>query len=129
MTRPRATLPRLIACCSLLGALASGCSFSARDASTYRKDTRALLATKDPDIKSCYDAELKKDPKVGGTVVVKFKVAKDTGKIGDVKVDKDSSAPKSLSQCVVQAIDGLALQPPDARDGDATFRWEFQIKG
>ena len=33
-----------------------------------RKDTRALLETKDAEIKSCYDAELKKNPKVGGTV-------------------------------------------------------------
>jgi OOP family OmpA-OmpF porin len=37
--------------------------------------------------------------------------------------------PKTGKKKEVQAIDGLALQPPDARDGDATFRWEFQIKG
>ena len=114
---------------ALLSSAALGCSFNARDAASYRKDTRALLATKEPDIKSCYDAELKKDPKVVGTVVVKFKVAKETGKITDPKVDDASNAPKSLAKCVVEAIDGLALQPPDARDGDATFRWEFQIKG
>jgi TonB family protein len=126
MIRASATaLPFAVVLCAVA---ASGCSFHARDASSYRKDTRALLSTKDPDIKSCYDAELKKDSKIAGTVVVKFKVEKETGKITDVKVDNDSNAPESLSKCVVQAIDGLALQPPDARDGDATFRWEFQVK-
>jgi hypothetical protein len=112
----------------LLGLALSGCSFNARDAVTYRKDTRALLATKDADIKSCYDAELKDHPNVTGSVVVKFKIAKDTGKITDAKVDKASDAPKSLGKCVIKAIDGLALEPPDARDGDATFLWSFQIK-
>jgi hypothetical protein len=109
-----------------LGALA-GCSFHARDAASYRKDTRALLETKNDDLKGCYDAELKKDPKVGGTVVVTFKVAKKTGQIIGAKVDPSSTAPESLGRCVVQAIGGLALQPPDERDGDATFRWEFQV--
>ena len=121
MTRASATA--LLLCCA-----ATGCSFHARDAASYRKDTRALLATKDPDIKSCYDAELKKNPNVSGSVVVTFKVQKDTGAITDAKVDKASDAPDSLGQCVVQALDGLSLQPPDAREGDATFLWQFQIK-
>jgi hypothetical protein len=109
--------------------LATGCSFHARDADSYRKATRELLETRNPDIKACYDTELNKDPKAQGVVVVKFTVNKDTGTIGDAKVDEvASSAPATLGQCVVQAIDGLALTPPDARDGDATFRWEFGLR-
>jgi hypothetical protein len=110
-------------------ALAGGCSFHARDSESYRKATRELLETKNPDIKSCYDVELQRDPQAQGTVVVKFTVQKETGKIAEPKVDEAaSSAPTTLGQCVVRAIDGLALQPPDERDGDATFRWEFQLK-
>lgn len=109
--------------------IASGCSFHARDADSYRKATRAVLETRSGDIKSCYDAELKKDPKVGGKVVVKFTVKKKTGEIADVKVvDKRSDAPASLSQCVVNALNGLAIDPPDERDGEAQFQWEFQAK-
>jgi hypothetical protein len=120
MTRPSAI--------ALLLCAATGCSFHARDAASYRKDTRALLSTKDADIKSCYDAELKKNPTVSGSVVVKFKVEKETGKITGAKLDQATNAPESLGQCVVNAIDGLSLQPPDARDGDATFLWQFQVK-
>jgi hypothetical protein len=110
-------------------AFAGACSFHARDSESYRKATRELLETRNPDIKSCYDVELQRDPKAQGTVVVKFVVQKETGKIVSPKVDEvASSAPTTLGQCVVRAIDGLALQPPDKRDGDATFRWEFQLK-
>jgi hypothetical protein len=113
----------LLCCLSMFG-----CEFHARDADTYRKVTRQLLETKQADIQGCYDGELKKDPKVGGTVVLKFTVKKESGKITGPTVDPSSTAPAALSNCVVQAIDGLTLDPPDARDGDATFRWEFQAK-
>lgn len=112
----------------LLLAAGSGCEFHARDADSYRKATRALLETRNADIKGCYDVELKKDPKVGGTVVVKFTVQKETGAISAAKVDGASTAPASLGDCVVKALDGLALDPPDERQGDATFQWEFQVK-
>jgi hypothetical protein len=108
--------------------LIAGCSFNARDAETYRKVTRDLLETRSADIKGCYDAELKRDPKVGGTVVVRFTVQKGSGQITAAEVDAASTAPASLGQCVVGAISGLVLDPPDARDGNATFRWEFQVK-
>ena len=112
----------------LASSVAAGCSFHARDADSYRKATRELLETKNPDIRTCYDAELKKDPTAYGVVVVKFKVQKETGQIVEPTVDDvKSTAPATLRQCVVQAITGLTLDPPDEREGDATFQWEFQI--
>lgn len=116
-------------CLLLLLVAASGCSFHARDADSYRKATRALLETRDDQIKGCYDAELQKDPKVGGVVVVGFTVAKETGAITNAKViENETTAPASLGQCVVDSIKGLALDPPDERDGNASFQWEFQVK-
>jgi hypothetical protein len=106
----------------------TGCSFHARDAEGYRKDTRTLLESKNADIKSCYDAALVKNPSVSGNVIVHFTVQSETGTVKDAKVDPSSSAPADLSQCVVNAIQGLTLDPPDARDGDATYSWEFQVR-
>ena len=111
-----------------LAAATTGCSFHARDAETYRKDTRSLLEKKGADIKACYDAALIKDPKVSGSVIVHFTVQSETGTVKDAKVDESSSAPAELSQCVVTAIQGITLDPPDARDGDATYSWEFQVR-
>jgi hypothetical protein len=111
---------------ALLCSLACGCSFNARDADSYRKETRQLLETKNAQIKGCYALFLASDANITGTVVVKFTVQKKTGKITNPTLDASSTAPKDLGQCVVNLINGLTLDPPDARDGDATFRWEFQ---
>jgi hypothetical protein len=104
-----------------------GCTCVARDAETYKADTRNVLETRNRTIKDCYDVALTTDPKLDGTVVVKFKVEKKTGKIIDTAVDTArSKAPESLSKCIVEAIDGLTLDPVDQRDGMATFSWTFK---
>jgi len=104
-----------------------GCSCLARDAETYRADTRTVLETRNDAVKACYDEALKADPAVSGTVVVKFKVEKKTGKLMDVGIDPArNQAPEALSDCIVKAIDGLTLEPVDQRQGDATFTWTFK---
>ena len=65
---------RSILAIGLLATATSACSFHARDAESYRKATREVLETRNADIKTCYDNELKKDPKVSGTIVVKLTV-------------------------------------------------------
>jgi hypothetical protein len=108
-------------------AVVPGCTCMARDAETYRADTRGLLETRTRAIKDCYDVALTTDPKLDGQVVVKFKVEKKTGKILDTAVDKErTKAPESLSKCIVDAVDGLTLDPVDQRDGLATFSWTFK---
>ena len=110
---------------TLLG-LASACSYHRRDPDTYRNDTAALLAKQSDEIKSCYDAPLASDAKLGGNVTVEFKVEKKTGKLVDAKVvPAKTSAPASIQSCVTGALGGLALDPADAQDGLATFTWEF----
>ena len=108
-------------------AVIPGCTCLARDAETYRAETRTLLETRSSDIKSCYDAALTADPNLDGQVTVKFKVEKKTGKIVDTAVDPEQTkAPEALSQCIVRAVDGLVLDPVDQRDGLATFSWTFR---
>jgi len=104
----------------------TACQFYARGPDDYRKDTRALLETKSDQINGCFDEVLKKDTKATGTVIVHFTVKNETGKVTDPKVLPESTAPAPLGECVVKAIDGLALDPSDKRDGDATFVWEFK---
>jgi hypothetical protein len=114
--------------CLLLGAMAlSGCNaqFHARSAEDYRKVTRQLLETRSEQIKKCYQDLQATDPKAKGTVVVHFNVFPDTGEVKNAQVLPESTAPPALGQCVVNAINGLVLDPPDNRLGDATFTYEF----
>ena len=108
-------------------AVVPGCTCVARDAETYKADTRTVLETRNKTIKDCYDVALTTDPKLDGTVVVTFKVEKKTGKIIDTAVDSGrTKAPESLSKCIVEAVDGLILDPVDQRDGQATFSYKFR---
>ena len=119
-------------CLLVLLASAIGCSFqfAKRDGESYRADTRALLNGQADAIKACYDEQLKADPKTAGTVTVKFSVAEDTGAITNATVDPEqTTAPEALSQCVLNALDGLALDPPDECPATATYTWDFAPQG
>jgi hypothetical protein len=112
----------------LAASLALGaCSFAARSPEMYRDDTGRALATKQEEIRSCYDGVLKSNPSAGGTVTVKFDVETENGKISHVTVDKaKTTAPDPLAECVARSIDGLTLAPPDQRKGEGTWVYEFQ---
>jgi outer membrane lipopolysaccharide assembly protein LptE/RlpB len=107
----------------------SGCQFNARSAEDYSKETKKLLSKKNDELKSCYDALLKKEKKAEGLVVVNFTVEAKTGAIKDATIDEQKSTAKNakeLGECVLKALDGLALDPPDARTGQASFSYEFK---
>lgn len=109
--------------------LASACSFHARSPDEYRDATAALLETKTGDVKACYDKALATTPGLGGTVTVHFKVDRKTGKVSGVSAETGpGAAPAPLGDCVVNALSGLTLDPPDARTGDATFAYVFSVK-
>ncbi|MBN9165964.1 MAG: hypothetical protein BGO98_07885 [Myxococcales bacterium 68-20] len=109
-------------------ALASlvGCAY--RSPEMYRDDTTKVLETKQNDIRACYDDVLKGTPGAGGTVTVKFEIETENGKIQNVIVDKPSStAPDAVGECVKKNIEGLAINPPDKRLGQATYVYQFSV--
>lgn len=108
---------------------AVGCSFYARSPEDYRDEVQKLLDTKAGDIKACYDAGLKGKADLQGRVTVALTVEAETGRLKDVKVDPaGTTAPEELQTCVTSAISGLALAPPDKRDGQAIWIYEFSAK-
>ena len=111
----------------LLVAGASACSYARRDPTMYRDDSRQLLSSRNDAIKGCYDEALKQNPQTAGVVVVNLTIAKDTGQVSDARIDQQqTTAPASLGQCITRSVEGLKLEPADANDGIATFRWEFK---
>jgi hypothetical protein len=104
-----------------------GCTFYARDPDAYRQVTRELVDTRGQDIKDCYDVALQTNETVSGNVVVNFTVEKKTGKVMNPVVDPSTTAPPELAKCVVDAVNGLQLDPADAREGQATFTWKFEV--
>ena len=112
---------------ALCASLVAGCTFMARGPEQYESDTRKVLEERNPQIKACYDALLDREAGIGGNVVVRFTVEKKTGVFKEIRLDNEATtAPESIAQCVLQALQGLTLTPVDQRDGLATFTWTFQ---
>jgi hypothetical protein len=106
---------------------AVGCSGTARGLEAYRTDTQHLLETRDAQLASCYDAALKADGKAAGTVAITFVVQKKSGQVTNPAIDPTkTTAPQAVSVCVLQAVQGLVLAPPDRNEGRATFVYEFK---
>lgn len=124
MTAARLPFLAAVAGCSLVVGCGHGVT---RDQAGYRDATREVVTAHNAQVKSCYDAALAQQPTLAGRVVLSFKVQAETGKVVDPQVDKAATtAPDSLSQCVVQAVQGVSLTPPDKNEGHASFSWEFK---
>jgi len=106
-----------------ISAASAGCGGAVRTAEPYRDDVAKVLATKNADVKACYDNLLKGKKDLAGTVTVKFTVEMKTGAFKDVKTD----GPAELGTCVSSAMSGLVLNPADINNGDATFVYEFTV--
>jgi len=106
-----------------ISAASAGCGGAVRTAEPYRDDVAKVLATKNADVKACYDGLLKGKKDLAGTVTVKFTVEMKTGAFKDIKTD----GPAELGTCVSSAMTGLVLNPPDINNGDATFVYEFTV--
>jgi hypothetical protein len=110
-------------------ALASvaACAGPSRTVAAYRTDTASLLDSRGPELKRCYEAALATDTQLAGTVTIQFTVQSESGVIKNPTIDPTrSTATPALGACVIQAIDGLVLSPPDRNEGRATYVYEFR---
>ena len=115
---------RIAATCLIL---AAACGGTSRGLEAYRTDTQRVLETRNAALKSCYDNALRSNANLTGTVTIRFVVEKGTGAIKGTSVDgAGTSPPNLLGDCVLQALDGLKLEPPDRNEGQATFVYEFK---
>jgi hypothetical protein len=112
-----------------LACLAVACAH-ARTADEYRADTQKLLASKDGEIKACYDKILETKPDAAGLVTFDFAVEAKTGRITDIKSDREhTTAPTMVAHCVSEALKTLALEKGDKKRGQASWSWQFNAGG
>jgi hypothetical protein len=79
------------------------------------------------DLDGCYERALKADAHAGGDVAVAFQVEAKTGKLhSPALVPERTTVSEELGQCVVTALNGLVLDPPDQRTAEAEFVWTFE---
>lgn len=111
----------LFVCAGLLG-----CSFYARSPDSYRAAVRDVLDQKRPEVQECYKRTVESDEAATGRVIAKFDIEPKSGKIVRPEVmSEGTTANEALQQCVLRSLEGLTLDPPDQRKGEAVFVWEF----
>jgi hypothetical protein len=118
------SLAKMTGVCLLVGAGLLGCGAHARTPDEYRDATASVLATRNDQVRACYDSAYKADPASQGSVTVQFKVAADTGKFEALQV-VGGTAPDAVKQCILKSFDGAVIAPADPKEGDATFEWQF----
>jgi hypothetical protein len=104
--------------------LATGC-LVARDVSTYDADVVATVQRRANAIAACRE-RFPLEWQGSGTVRVEILVERKTGTFGQASVDPGSTAPEPIQHCVVRAVDGLRLEPPDRHIGVAVLEWTFR---
>jgi len=115
---------RVICSASVLVVM-SACALG-RTPARYRSDTHSLLYERSTSLEGCYQKALAKDASATGKVTVQFVVEAKTGRIVKPTIDIErTTAPQELLFCVLEAVDGLQLDPPDANEARATFVYEF----
>ncbi len=112
--------PRLV-----VGILALSACATSRSAKRYRDDTHSLLESRSTALQACYEKALASAPQLEGSVTIHFVVEKRTGRFKDPTFATDPTPPQPLVFCVLGALDGLQLDPPDAKEGRATFVYQF----
>jgi hypothetical protein len=110
-----------------LVATVAACGGTSRNVAVYRADTANLLESRSAELRTCYENALVTDTSLAGTVTVQFVVRPDSGRIENPTIDPTrSTATPALGECVITAINGLVLAPPDRNEGRATYTYEFR---
>ena len=111
---------------TLFAVAMTACAATKRSPQAYRVATQEVLETRHAQIKRCYDAQLEKDATASGTVTIQFVVEKKTGAFTKATIDPSTSnAKEPLTLCVLEAVKGLRLDPPDANEGRAKFTYQL----
>jgi hypothetical protein len=79
-----------------------------------RADISSRMASAQQPISTCYQAGLKTNRRLAGTMVLAFAAAPDTGQFQDIQVTRDDLGDPGVRQCVVGEVGKLKLAQPQA---------------
>jgi hypothetical protein len=90
-----------------------------------RKDVTARMATTQTPISACYEAALKKNRKLKGTIELTLTAEAKTGKFSNVRVVRNDLGDADLEKCVVDTVSKLALAEPQSSKIAVRYPLEF----
>lgn len=92
---------------------AAGCGGTGLGPET-RADIAARMTSAQQPLSACYQAGLKTNRRLAGTMVLAFAAAPDTGQFQDIQVARDELGDPLVRQCVIEEVGKLKLAKPQA---------------
>jgi hypothetical protein len=93
--------------------------------SAVRTDISERMATAKDPLATCYEARLKANRRLRGTVVVAVTAEAKTGKFTDVTIRRDDLGDPGLNDCLVTEVGKLALTKPTSTKVQFEYPFEF----
>jgi hypothetical protein len=90
---------------------AAGCGGSGMG-KQVRADVAARMQTIQAPVGSCYEAALKRNRKLAGTMTIEFVAAPGTGKFSQARVKQNDLPDPEIERCVLDEVQRLALSKP-----------------
>jgi outer membrane biosynthesis protein TonB len=98
------------------------------DGSLDPKAITAAIKRRLSGIKRCYEAQLKRNPKLSGKIVVTF-VIDERGRVSEARVDTDTMGDRAVTSCIVSLIRRVRFPKPDDGTVQASFPFVFTPAG
>ncbi len=119
-------MTRRLVLVSLALALAAAASFGCAVVFTQqaRLEIETQVRNQQPAFITCYEAALKKDREMRGTVTLAFTVMPD-GMVQNVRLTQSEVTDEELKQCVITKAQGIRVSHLTARPVEVTFPLRF----
>ena len=117
---------------STSGSSASGAKPELPAGTIPKEFIRASVREIIPLLQECYEAELEKEPKLGGNLTVEFTIEGEDGVggvVGESKIDDEKSTIKSaaMCECIQETMYAIEIQPPEG-GGVVHVRYPFEFR-
>ncbi len=89
-----------------------------------KSGVQAVFSRRKSAVKSCYEAALKKNEKVGGKIVIKFTIGT-AGRITVISVTTNATGDSSLAQCIMNKVKQWKFPAPEG--GAVQFSFPFVL--
>jgi len=87
---------------------------------------KRIITQRVPQVRACYERELKKSPGLGGKVLVSWTIQKD-GTVSSPRVRKNTTGSSRLSPCITKAISRWHF-PESSSTSDVEYPFVFKAK-
>jgi len=79
-------------------------------------------------VQDCYEKELKKNPKLGGKITIRFTIGED-GKVSEARTESDSMGNPAVADCILSRLRHWRFPKPEGGNVTVSYPFVFAPSG